>query len=57
MTTTNANRCVSHQCGTCGRYVRADTVTEAPGYCASAWCPQHGRVDVLCGTRRPRSQT
>lgn len=49
----NTNTCPSHRCGTCGRYIRADTVTLGPGYCAGGWCPQHGQVDVLCGARRP----
>lgn len=47
--------CTRHQCGTCGRYVRAETVAHSPGYGAVGWCQQHGRGDVHCG--RPRSRT
>lgn len=49
-------KCVNHQCGTCGRYVRAETVAHSPGYGVSGDCPQHGVVDVHCGARPDRSR-
>lgn len=45
--------CPRHQCGSCGRFVKRDTVRHFIGYIeADEWpsgdCAQCGRVDVAC---------